>query len=564
MNEAVDSGSIDPVERVHDAYARIAALDDPALIISLVERERALARAAGLSRTDAGALFGMPVLVKDNIAVRGIPTGAGCPAFGNEPAARSAAVVDRLERAGAIVIGTTNMDQFATGLVGTRSPYGTPRNPSAPGHIPGGSSSGSAVAVARGVVPLALGTDTAGSGRVPAACTNTVGMKPTRGRIGTEGIVPAIPALDCVSMHTATVADAWNAFVALADDDSRSRSRSRSTRRGPARRIGRVPAAVVDEECDPAVRNAYERTCAATGADIDVNMEPFFTAGALLYGPWVAARVAAFGAFLEEHPDDVDPVVAAVVARGRSVSGADVFAAQTRLASLAKLAAATFEGIDALLVPTISTLPTLPAVAHDPIGVNARLSRFTDFVNLLDCCAVAVPGARRADGLPFGVSVIAPAGGDALAAGVAARVHGESWTEPGAALGPARLAVVGAHLEGLPLHHQLQDLGAELVATTTTTPCYRLYALAGTTPPKPGLVKDPTGAAIECEVYALGDAALGRLVSSVSPPLAIGPVDLADGSVVPGFLAVPGALDGATDITRLGGWRAYLAHGMQP
>jgi allophanate hydrolase len=499
------------------------------------------------------------VLVKDNIAVLGIPTGAGCPAFGCEPAPKSAAVVDQLEHAGAIVIGTTNMDQFATGLVGTRSPYGTPRNPSAPGHIPGGSSSGSAVAVARRVVPLALGTDTAGSGRVPAACTNTVALKPTRGRVSTNGVVPAISSLDCVSIHTTTVAAAWEAFVAIADNASPG-----SPRRGHSLRIGRVPADVVAAECDPAVRDAYERTVSSVvGADIDVNMEPFFTAGALLYGPWVAARVAAFGAFLQAHPHDVDTVVAAVVARGRAVSGADVFAAQTALASLRLVAATTFDDIDVLLVPTIPTLPTLAAVADDPIGVNARLGRFTDFVNLLDCCAVAVPGAARDDGLPFGVSVIAPAGADALAAEVAARVRGESWTEPGPEPGPARLAVVGAHLSGLPLHHQLDDLGARLVTATHTAPCYRLYALAGTTPPKPGLVQDPTGAPIECEVYALGDAELGRFVSAVSPPLAIGPVDLADGSVVPGFLAVPGALASATDITAFRSWRAYLADRMQ-
>jgi allophanate hydrolase len=551
-------GVSDAVERVRDAYARIDALDDPAVIISLVDEETALARARALAPADGSALCGMPVLVKDNIAVAGLPTGAGCPAFGRAPASRSAAVVEQLERAGAVVIGTTNMDQFATGLVGTRSPYGTPRNPRAPAHIPGGSSSGSAVAVARGIVPVALGTDTAGSGRVPAACTNTVGLKPSRGRIDTTGVVPAIPGLDCVSIQARTVTDAWNAFIAVAFDVPWAKADGR------AARIGRVPAAVVNAECDPEVRDAYERTCATAGAAVDVDMDPFFAAGSLLYGPWVAARVAAFGAFLDEHPADVDPVVAAVVAGGHAVTGAQVFAAQAALASYQLLAAATFERVDVLLVPTIRTLPTLAAVAEDPIGVNARLSRFTDFVNLLDCCAVAVPGAPRADGLPFGVSVIAPGGDDALAAEVAARVYGEPWTRaPGNAGGPARLAVVGAHLEGLPLHHQLTELGAVRLETTRTASRYRLYALAGTIPPKPGLAPDGLGAAIECEVYAIGEAELGRFVAGVSSPLAIGPVELADGSVVPGFVAAAGALDGATDITRFGGWRAYLADGME-
>ena len=543
----------DPIESVRAAFDRIAALDDLAVIISVVERGAALDRAAALAQSDArGACFGTPVLVKDNIAVAGIPTGAACPAFADGPAPASAAVVERLEAEGAIVIGTTNMDQFATGLVGTRSPYGAPRNPCAPAYIPGGSSSGSAVAVARGVVPLAIGTDTAGSGRVPAACTNTVGFKPTRNLIGTGGIVPAIPGLDCVSIHTRTVVEAWAALEAIAGPvPHRGRG-------GDPARIGRVPASVVAAECEPAVRDAYARTCAKVGAHVEIDMEPFFAAGALLYGAFVAARTAAFGAFLAEHPDAVDPVVAAVVARGDDVTGADVFRARDELDRRREQVRACFDAIDVLLVPTIPMLPTLAEVAREPFGVNARLGRFTDFVNLLGCCAVAVPGEPRTDGLPFGVSAIAAGGGDAVAAAVAARVHDEPWALP-ARGGPARVAVVGAHLAGLPLHHQLVDLDARLVETTCTAPHYRLYALAGTTPPKPGLVRDPTGAAVECEVYALGEAELGRFVAGVAAPLAIGPVTLADGSVVPGFVAAAGALDGATDITAYGGWRAYVA-----
>ena len=544
----------DPVEAVSGAYDRIAALDDLAVIISVVERSAALDHAAARATSGAGgALLGVPVLVKDNIAVAGLPTGAGCPAFAGGPASGSAAVVELLEAAGAIVIGTTNMDQFATGLVGTRSPYGTPRNPCAPGYIPGGSSSGSAVAVARGIVPLAIGTDTAGSGRVPAACTNTVGLKPTRGLLRTDGIVPAIPGLDCVSIHTRTVAEAWEALAALADPIPH-----RAARVGGIR-IGRVPMAVVQAECEPAVRDAYERTCAKVEARTEIEMAPFFAAGALLYGAFVAARTAAFGAFLADHPDAVDPVVAAVVARGNDVTGLEVFRARDELARLRRRARACFDAVDVLLVPTIPMLPTLDDVARDPFGVNARLGRFTDFVNLLGCCAVAAPGEPRDDGLPFGVSAIAAGGADVVAAEVAARVHGEPWIAPAAAAGPARLVVVGAHLSGLPLHHQLVDLGARLVVTTRTAPGYRLYALAGTTPPKPGLVADPTGAAIECEVYALGEAELGRFVAGVAAPLAIGPVELADGSVVPGFVATAGALAGAADITRHGGWRAYLS-----
>lgn len=545
----------DPVDTVRGAYDRIAGLDDLAVVVSVVERSEALGRAAALAAvTEPGPLSGVPVLVKDNIAVAGIPTGAGCPAFGRGDASASAAVVELLEAAGAVVIGTTNMDQFATGLVGTRSPYGTPRNPCAPAHIPGGSSSGAAVAVARGVVPLAIGTDTAGSGRVPAACTNTVGCKPTAGLVSTAGIVPAIPGLDCVSIHTRTVAEAWTALVTLAPRVGSSGPR------GDAVRIGRVPRAVIAAECEPGVRDAYERTCAALDARVEIDMAPFFAAGALLYGPFVAARTAAFGAFLAEHPDDVDPVVAAVVAHGNDVTGADVFRARDELERRRREANGCFEAVDVLLVPTIPMLPTLAEVAHDPFGVNARLGRFTDFVNLLGGCAVAAPGAPRADGLPFGVSAIASGGDDAIAADVAARASGEAWTAPASGGDtPARVVVVGAHLAGLPLHHQLADLGARLVEATQTAPGYRLYALAGTTPPKPGLAPDPSGRAIACEVYALGEAELGRFVGLVAEPLAIGPVRLADGAVVPGFLATAGALDGAEDITQFGGWRAYLA-----
>jgi len=526
----------------------------------------------------------MPALVKDNIAVQGLPNGAGCPAFAPAPAQESAGAVERLETAGAVVIGTTNMDQFATGLVGTRSPFGTPSNPLAPGRIPGGSSSGSAVAVARGLVPFALGTDTPGSGRVPAACTNTVGLKPTRGLVSTRGVVPAVPALDCISIHALTVADAFRVLTAIAGFDDRDPwSRTLPPWRGPRRDapvVGWVPASVLEAECEPAIARAYGATRAVAGGfakepGVEVDMTPFFSAGKQLYGPWVAARYAAFGAFVDAHPDAVDPTVAQIVLAGAGVAGPDIFAAHTELAARRRAVDTVFGIIDVLVVPTVPCFPTLVEVAADPIGVNARLSRFTDFVNLLDLCAVAVPGAARDDGLPFGVTVIGPAATDPLVADIAARIHAEAGGTLGATSEPvsgtawpdgqpgfggsARVAVVGAHLRGLPLHHELTALSARLVADTRTAPSYRLYALSGTVPPKPGLVRDELrGETIAVEVYALGDAELGRFLSGVGAPLAIGPVDLYDGTTVPGFVATADALDSAIDITHHGGWRSYI------
>ncbi len=439
--------------------------------------------------------------------------------------------------------------------------------------------------MARGLVPFALGTDTAGSGRVPAACTNTVGIKPTRGLVSTRGVVPAVPGLDCISVHALTVADAFRVLTAISGFDARDPwSRTRSTDGAAPTATSRRSAGSPTRASTPNAK-ALSRARTATRATIvdglggapgiDVDPSPFFAAGAQLYGPWVAARYAAFGAFVDQHPDAVETILAQIVRAGRAVSGVDVFAAQHELMALQRQADEVFATVDVLIVPTIPFFPTLGEIATDPIGMNSRLSRFTDFVNLLDLCAVAVPGAPRDDGLPFGVTVVGPAGSDPLVADVAARLHAavggtlgatsipvptDPW--PGDAPGfggTARVAVVGAHLRGLPLHHELTAHGARLETVTRTAASYRLYALSGTVPPKPGLVRvERQGAAIEVEIYALSDAGLGRFLVGVSAPLAIGPVELDDGTTVPGFLATAGALDSAIDITHHGGWRTYM------
>lgn len=463
------------------AYERFAAHGDPAVAIAMVPREAAMAAARELdARAPDGRaalpLAAMPFAVKDNIDVAGTPTTAGCPGFAYTPSA-SAAVVQRLCAAGAVPVAKTNLDQFATGLVGTRSPYGTPRNPVAPDRVPGGSSSGSAVAVAAGLVPFALGTDTAGSGRVPAAFTGIVGLKPTRGAVSTRGIVPAVASLDCPSIFARTVADAWTVYTACrgfeADDLSThdlGRDALGATPGPHAPRVGVLDPAAIAGTCDGPAAAAYRDAVAGLErlgyATETFDARPFLDSGRLLYdGPWVAQRYAAVGAFLEAHGADpgVDPVVARIILEARDRTAVDAYEGAERLAAFERGTAATWSRVDVLAVPTTPAFPTLAEVAADPVGVNARLGTFTAFVNLLDLCAISVPGPARPDGLPAGVTLIGRRGADALVATVGARVHGE----PGEVVAPApgatiELVVVGAHLRGQPLNHQLTDAGRAL------------------------------------------------------------------------------------------------------
>ncbi|MGI5453289.1 allophanate hydrolase [Streptomyces sp. CA-249302] len=547
------------VTRVRAAYARIEAVDRPEIWIDLRAQEEVEAEARTIDdRVASGErlpLAGRLFAAKGNIDVAGLPTTAGCPAYAYEPET-DAPVVARLRAAGAIVLGTTNLDQFATGLVGTRSPHGAVRGAHDPTRISGGSSSGSAVAVALGIVDLALGTDTAGSGRVPAAFNGIVGLKPTRGLVPTTGVVPACASIDCVTVFARTLPEAEQALSFMASPSARELPPLPQRAAGPWRVA--IPAPGQLGELDEGWAEAYEAAVEqlrSAGAEIrTLDLTPFTEAAAMLYeGAFVAERYTAVGAFVDkaiaDNVEDLDPTVAGIITRARDIPAHRLYADMDRLAALRIRALAELADTDALLLPTTPGHPTLAEVAADPLGANARLGRFTNSTNLFDLAAVAVP-AGEVNALPFGVMLIGPAFTDERLTRIAALLRPET-----------RVAVVGAHLTGQPLNPQLLSLGARLDRTTTTAPVYRLHALA-TQPPKPGLVYvGEGGAEIETEIWRLPAEGLGRLLGSLPRPMALGSVELADGSRVPGFLCEPSALGDATDITRYSGWRHYLRRG---
>ena len=525
-------------------------------------------------------LYGIPFAIKDNIDLAGIPTTAACAEFAYTPA-DSAYVVERLIAAGAVPVGKTNLDQFATGLVGTRSPWGAARNAFDPRYIAGGSSSGSALAVAKGLASFALGTDTAGSGRVPAAFNNLIGVKPTRGLLGTSGVVPACRSLDCVSVFALDSNDAAAVMAVAASCDPRD-PYAREARPGPTARehfrFGTPRAEQLEFFGDDAAATLYRQTidrlCELGGEPVEIDLNPFLETARLLYqGPWIAERYAAVEDFIENHGEAMLPVTRDIIAAGRSIGAVEAFRGLHRLQGLRRSADAILRTVDFVVTPTTGTIYTIDAVNSDPVTLNSRLGHYTNFMNLLDCAAVAVPAGFRADGLPFGVTLFAPAFHDAALLAYAARLHHAGGLTLGATGRPVPapadaavhdelipLVVCGAHLQGLPLNHQLTERGAHLIAATRTAPRYRLYALAGGPPRRPGLVRVATGGeAIEVEVWELPLAGLGGFVAGIPAPLGIGTVELEDGSWHKGFICEPCALEDALDITAHGGWRAWLA-----
>jgi allophanate hydrolase len=580
IHAAFRAGTLTPAALAEEVLARIEAYPDKAVFISRVPAEEVLAAARGLDAARMGemALFGIPFVVKDNIDVAAMPTTAACPEFAYTPA-KDAAVVAKLRAAGAIVLGKANLDQFATGLNGTRSPYGAPRCVFDGDYISGGSSSGSAVSVGAGLAVFSLGTDTAGSGRVPAMFNNLVGLKPTVGRLSASGVVPACRSIDCVSVFANSAADAVAVLrVAEGLDEADAYSRAPADVALAAAPVVGVLAAKDREFAgDVEAEKLYEAAVAQAEAlgwkTVEIDYAPFLQIATSLYGgAFVAERLAAIRGFFEAQPEAVHPVVRGIVEGAKKYSAADLFAEIYRFKALSRAAGKELAKCDFLLLPTAPTIYTVADMEAEPVTRNAMLGTYTNFVNLMDLSAIAVPAGFRPDGLPFGVTLVGKAFADVALAGFAETLH----LAMGAGAGVARqapigrlpaavsdevtLVVAGAHLSGMVLNHELLALGAKLVRATETAANYKLFALA-TTPPKPGLVRTaaPAGGGIAVEVWSLSAENFGKFVAMLPAPMGIGKVTLADGSVHPGFLCEAQALEGAEDITAFGGWRSYVS-----
>jgi len=568
--EGYRAGTLRPVDVVSEVYRRIRAQGTSPVWIHVIPEEEARQRAKRLGpfRMDR-PLYGLPFAIKDNIDLADVPTTAGCPEYAYVPG-KSANVVERLIAAGAIPIGKTNLDQFATGLVGTRSPYGACSSVFDERYISGGSSSGSAVAVAAGLVSFALGTDTAGSGRIPAAFNGIVGLKPTRGAISTSGVVPACRTIDCVSVLAQTCADARTVLHAAQAFDPRdpfSRHAGQQEAWPPAGFRFGVPHSdwlrfFGDNSAGALFEDTVRRVEMLGGIRTEFDYEPFHQAAQLLYeGPWIAERLSAIHGFATAHPEALHPVTARIILNAGSLTATSTFEAMYRLAELSRAAEKEWARMDFMLVPTAGNCYTHEQIAEAPIAHNSDLGYYTNFVNLMDLAAVAVPAGMRACGMPFGVTLIGPAWSDEALLATAGRVHKANTPGPEQPYCPAGyvpLAVCGAHLAGHPLSSQLTGAHAFLIETCRTSPDYRLYALGGGAISKPGLVFSPEGGRpIEIDVWAVPENAFGRLVAAVPPPLAIGTCLLESGRTVKSFVCEPCALEDATEITHLGGWNAY-------
>ena len=555
-----------PTEAAEAAIAADLRHADPAIWIARLADEtiRSAARALEAAGPEGKPLWGLSFAVKDNIDVAGLPTTAGCPDYAYTPG-EDAPVVRRLLDAGALGIGKTNLDQFATGLVGVRSPYGVPRHVFDAARVPGGSSSGSGAAVAAGIVDFALGTDTAGSGRVPAAFGDIVGLKPTVGSLSTRGMVPACRSIDTISIFARSVDAALDVARVAAGFDPADPYARRAPfahlRRAAPPAAGRVAVAAVAADCTPDIARLYARAAGLFDTH-EVDLVPFLEIARLLYdGPWVAERTSALREVVAGRPEILHPVTRAILEGGLSRLAVDAFDAFHSLARARRAAELIFAGADALLLPTVPFCPTLAELEADPVGPNSRLGRYTNFVNLCDLAAIAVPAGFGADGLPVGVTLIGPAWSEGRLAALADRVHRAFASRvlpppraPDAAgADETALFCIGAHMAGLALNAQVTSLGGRFVGEARTRPEYRLHALGN----RPGLVRGGRGA-IAGEIWALPTSAVGALLAQVPPPLGFGTVSLEAGPCL-GFVAEQAGVAGSPDITGFGGWRAWLA-----
>jgi allophanate hydrolase len=579
-------GDLTPTAMVEEVVA-LAAVDKNNVWIHRLPVEKLREYAKALEGKDIATLplYGVPFAIKDNIDLAGVPTTAACPAFAYTPK-ESALVVQRLIDAGAIPIGKTNLDQFATGLVGTRSPYGACRNSFDPDYISGGSSSGSAVAVALGYASFSLGTDTAGSGRVPAAFNNLIGHKPSLGLLSARGMVPACRSLDTISVFSLTAEDAqWVLAMAVQFDAQDPFSRAVQPYgfdfgAAPKFRVGVPKAANLhffgNAQCEGMFRAGVEELEKMGGMAEEVDLQPFLDAAKLLYeGPWVAERYAAIREFFDVHANEMFPVTREIIGKSRNWLAADAYAALYKLRELKRIADQAWSAVDVMVTPTAGTIYTIAELEANPIQLNSNLGYYTNFMNLLDYAATAVPTGFQSNGLPFGVTLFAPSHQDVPLLRLASKLQracvntagatNRPLPEAGAAdvtassSGQVKVAVCGAHLSGLPLNYQLLSRGARLVAATRSASHYKLYALPGGPPHRPGMVRAEGGQAIEVEVWELPAKEFGSFVAGIAGPLGIGTVELADGSRVQGFVCEAHAAANATDITSFGGWRAWLA-----
>lgn len=595
------------IASLHTAYQQ-GALTPPQLIDELLAHaERRGAEPAWITRLDRAQLalylkrlegespetlplYGIPFAIKDNIDLAGVPTTAGSPSYAYTPR-ESAFVVQRLIDAGAIPMGKTNLDQFATGLVGERAldVYGTPANAFDPERVPGGSSSGSAVVTAAGMVSFALGTDTAGSGRVPACFHNLYGVKPSLGLLSTRGVVPACATLDTISLFTLTADDAAKVLgVTAVYDDQCAWSRKHDFA-VYGQRYGQAPATFrfgvplasqwhTDAAYTQGMQQAIAELEALGGEKVELDCTPLLAAARLLYeGPWVAERYHVIRELMQRDPQAVHPVTFDITQGGATPLAVDAFDARYKLAEFKRQADALIGQVDVMLSPTTVTHPTKADVAADPIGVNSRLGTWTNFMNLLDYSALAVPIGFTDDNLPVGITLFGPVFDDLSLLSLGRALEARSMLPLGAsgiarsALaahattaqdGTLELVVCGAHLQGLPLNHQLTERGGQLISTTHSAPRYKLFALAGGPPKRPAMLRDEHGQAIEVEVWRLPIATIGSLLAGIPAPLGLGQVELADGSWKCGFICTAGALNEggkAEDITAFGGWRGWLA-----
>ncbi|ODB87153.1 allophanate hydrolase [Candidatus Thiodiazotropha endoloripes] len=588
LRRAYLSGSLTPEQVMQTIRKRASEYEEYNIWIHLLSEAEQAHYLDRLQQLDLARfpLWGIPFAIKDNIDLNEIPTTAACIEFAYTPTA-SATVVERLIAAGAIPVGKANLDQFATGLNGTRSPWGACRNAFKPDYISGGSSSGSAVSVALGLASFSLGTDTAGSGRVPACFNNLIGLKPSRGLLSTKGLVPACRSLDCITLFACDTDDA-NLVLSVAEaydaDDEYSRNnpfqnqkRHYGERQGPLK-IGVIPGQQLNFFGDQAYQQAYRDTLKQLETDgiefIEIDYQPFAEAARLLYeGPWVAERYLATQPLIDDNPQALFPVVREIIEPGKALQAGSLFEAQYRLSGLKAICNRQLAAVDCLLTPTAGTCFTIEQMLEEPILRNSQLGYYTNFMNLLDLASVAVPTQMTASGLPFGITLVGDAFTDRALLSIAKRIHrqfelkiGASQYELQSTAQPSvgdynkiDVVVCGAHLQGLPLNWQLTERGATLKAKTKTAPIYRMYALPGGPPARPGLILDEAaGGAIEVEVWSMPQSQFGGFVAAIPSPLGIGKLKLADGTQASGFICESYAITGAEEITGYGGWKAYL------